>query len=79
MRMYIRPIDQGQVVEIAYGYGSDGRAYKRVTDRSEPFDSPDREKWYSGMINWDEEPEHEDDDRIPCVHEWRSCEGPAGN
>ncbi len=54
MKMYIRPVDQGQVAEVSYGYDSAGGAYRRTIDRSEPPGSP----------------EGEDENSAPCVFEW---------
>mgnify|MGYP005609140959 CR=1 FL=1 len=74
--MYVRPVDQGQTVEIAYGYDSSSGAYKRVTDRGKPPGSNDRVVWYYGDLDWDLEPEGEDQGREPCVVDWVRCAPP---
>ena len=73
MRWYVRRVDQGQMVEVAYAYDYCGGAYQRVTDRSE---RPGSEAYYYGDLDWDREPEHTDHDRAPCVVEWQPCEPP---
>ena len=70
--MYTRPVDQGQIVEVSYGYDSEGGAYRRTTDRSDGSVT-----WERGELDWDREPEGVDTDRIPCVDEWVPCEEPA--
>jgi hypothetical protein len=69
LSMYVRPEDQGQMVEVSYGYSSDGRAWKRVLDRSDRS-----EDWYVGDLDWDCEPEETNQDHIPCVVEWERVE-----
>ena len=72
MKMYTRQEDQGQIVEISYGYGYDGTAYRRTFDRSDRS-----ETWESGELDWDEEPEGDaGPDHVPCVLEWVPCEAP---
>ena len=71
MRMYVRPVDAGQIVEVSYGYDSAGGAYKRVHDRSDGST-----EWYHGDLDWNREPEGVDQDRAPCVHEWTPCREP---
>lgn len=72
MRMYTRPVDQGQIVEISYGYDSEGGAYSRA------FDASDRtEAWAYGEIDWDREPEGVDQNRVPCVTGWEPCARPS--
>ena len=68
--MYVRSVDQGQIVEVSYGYScEDSRAWKRVLDRS------DRSvEWYVGEIDWDSEPEGVDRERVPCVVAWERVE-----
>jgi hypothetical protein len=70
MHWYIRPVDQGQIVEVQYGYSCNGMAWKRVTDRSLPQGNPERVAWYCGDLDWDREPEGVDQNRVPCVEEW---------
>lgn len=71
MKLYTRRQDQGQIVEVSYGY-SDGQAYRRIHDRSDRTTT-----WYCGDIDWDREPEHEDHDCEPCiVGDWRPCAEP---
>jgi hypothetical protein len=76
MKLYMRRIDQGQIVEVAYGY-HEGRAYRRTVDQGEPFGSPWRETWCCADIDWDREPDHEDHDREPCIDgDWTPCDEP---
>jgi hypothetical protein len=72
IRMYARPVDKGQIVEVSYGYDYEGGAYRRTLDRSDRSVS-----WEHGELDWDREPEHEDHDRIPCVLSWETCEDPT--
>jgi hypothetical protein len=71
MKMYTRRIDQGQAVEVSYGYGYDGTAYCRTHDRSDGS-----VVWQRGVIDWDREPEGVDYDRVPCVESWERCDSP---
>jgi hypothetical protein len=77
LTLYTRRVDQGQAVEVSYGYDTKGSAYKRVVDQGEPLESPDRVRWWRGEIDWDHEPEGIDYDRAPCVKEWTPCEEPS--
>lgn len=72
MHWYIRGEDQGQTVETSYAYDSEGGAYKRVHDRTDGTTS-----YYHGSLDWTEEPEHENHERVPCVDDWRPCEAPG--
>jgi len=72
MKMYTLLKDQGQVVEVSYGYGGDGTAYRRRHDRSDGSTT-----WEVGDLDWDLEPEGVSTERIPCVIEWVPCDPPA--
>lgn len=72
MKMHTPSKNQGQIVEVSYGYGSDGTAYKRVHDRSDRST-----QWYRGELDWDREPEHEDHEAAPCVLAWIACAEPT--
>lgn len=74
MKMYTRPIDQGQMVEVSYGYSSDGYAYRRTTDRSDGSVS-----WECGELDWEREPEGIDENRSPRVVGWEPCAEPQLN
>lgn len=66
MKMYTRRADQGQAVEVSYGFAG-GQAVERVHDRSDRTTT-----WYLGEVDWDREPEHEDTDHVPCIRgDWR--------
>ena len=71
MYMYTRPVDQGQIVEVSYGYDSIGGAYRRTFDKSD-----NSELWSYGVVDWDKEPEGIDYNRVPCVIDWVSCDKP---
>ena len=73
MRLYTRPQDQGQIVEVSYGYDSRGNAYRRTVDRSDRSES-----WECGKLDWDREPEGDaGQDHIPCMISWQPCEPPS--
>jgi len=71
MKMYVRPVDQGQIIEVSYGYDSDGNAYRRTNDRSDGSVT-----WERGELDWDREPEGTDQNHVPCVVAWEPCEPP---
>jgi hypothetical protein len=71
MRWYVRGQDRGQIVEVAYCYGHNGTAYKRVTDRSDLTVA-----YYVGDLDWEAEPEGVNPERAPCVDGWVECEAP---
>lgn len=72
MKMYVRPVDQGQIVEVSYGYDYDGYAYRRTLDRSDRS-----EVWKRGELDWDREPEETDQNHVPCVVSWEPCKPPS--
>lgn len=72
MKMYTRPVDQGQIVEVSYGYDESGYAYRRTHDRSDGSIA-----WERGQIDWDREPEETSNDHVPCVVAWNPCSGNA--
>jgi hypothetical protein len=71
LKMYVRPEDQGQIVEVSYGYAYDQYAYCCTYDRSDGSES-----WQHGLIDWDREPEDTGHDHIPCVVQWLPCAAP---
>lgn len=76
LRWYMRRVDPGQMIEVAYAYDSEGGAYRRVTDHTEPPGSEWRLSYYYGELDWDREPPETDAERVPCVVEWVACEPP---
>lgn len=73
LSMYVRPIDQGQIVEVSYGYDHEGGAYRRTLDRSDGS-----VEWDHGTLDWDHEPEGDtDQNHVPCVESWEPCEDPT--
>lgn len=72
MKMYTRGEDQGQIVEVSYGYDSEGGAYRRTTDRSDGSVT-----WEHGDLDWNREPEGTDNERAPCVVAWTPCKAPT--
>jgi len=73
IKMYTRPVDQGQIVEVSYGYGCGGYAYRHTLDRSDGSGT-----WERGEVDWDREPlvEETDENHVPCVTQWDECEVP---
>lgn len=59
MKMYIRRVDQDQMVETSYGYDRRGLyAYRRTrTERSV--------KWWRGKIDWSRDATQENGDEDP--------------
>ena len=72
MKFYTRQQDQGQIVEVSYGYDCSGNAYRRTIDRSDGSVT-----WERGELDWDREPEGVDTEHVPCVVEWKPCKEPS--
>ena len=70
MKLHVAGTDQGQVVEIAYGW-SDGALYRRIRDRSDGTETwAVAEEDAAGAVpeTWcgDVQPPVSDDDWAPC-------------
>jgi hypothetical protein len=72
IRMYVRPVDAGQIVEVSYGFDGEGGAYRRTHDRSDGSTI-----WAHGQLDWLREPEGTDVNRAPAVIRWSPCADPT--
>lgn len=69
MRWYMRPEDQGQMIEVSYAYDGAGNAYRRTHDRSDGSIS-----YEVGELDWECEPIGEPSpDHEPQVIAWFVC------
>lgn len=76
MLLEVDPVDQGQIVEVAYGWHN-GRLYLRIVDLSDAPGAPTR--WYVADKEESDSPllqEHEIANGRPPVRKWTACDDP---
>lgn len=71
--MNVPPVNQGQIVEISYGWDEDGRLYRRTYDQSDCSESWDVAR-STGHIPDDWHPVNEPP---PRRTKWKPCPSPV--